>query len=572
MALFSKSKIAALTRFFSKLPGFSKPNKNSIHFLNLAQFCGVLNDNIFKLVIAFLLIDIQGQKSASSILSTVGAVFVIPFLLFSSAAGVLADRFSKQRLLIAMKIAEMSIMTLAIVAFGFKSVWGSYTLLFLLSTHSAMFGPSKYAIISELVPKDIISRANGLITSFTYLGIIIGTFFASFATEITDKNFVVVASFCLLIAAAGFISTFGIQYTPPQGSQKKINLFFLQEIWGTLKFAATRKHLLIAACGSAYFLFIGAFTQLNMIPFAIESLHLSEIYGGYLFLSTALGIAFGSYIAGKASKARVELGLPCISGFAISALLFLLMFFDTNLFTVITILVLLGIFGGLFIVPFDSFVQVHSPDEKRGQVIAANNFLSFFGVLVASFALFFYSQVLEISSAAGFGITGLITFFLSLLMFSRLSDLAIPFAARKLLKPFIRPRVSNHELLDHHPGAIIVLKNASWIKALLLCSVAPKVHLLIPRGASRPFPWFNWVFYSIQLVPSDPTLSPLLKAAKELASDDVNPCLFVKQDRLPETLEPASKLLSFFKLGADQLIYADIKFSHPKTTITFTKE
>ena len=322
MALLKKTSwISGFGNFLSKLPGFSRPDKHSLHFLNIAQFMGVLNDNIFKLVIAFFLIDIQGPEHASVILAIIGAIFVIPFLLFSSSAGVLADRHSKQRLMMIFKGIEMVTMILAMLAFGFKSVWGCYTLLFLLSTHSAMFGPSKYAIITELVPKEKVSSANGLITSFTYLAVILGTFLASFLTDITNRDYVIVAAFCFLVAATGFISTFGIRRTPPQGSDKKLNFLFVREIYHTLVFCYSRKHLLMAVCGSAYFLFIGAFVQLNIIPFAISELHLSEVSGGYLFLSTAFGIAIGAYIGGKVSKKRVELGLSCFAGIFISAFL-----------------------------------------------------------------------------------------------------------------------------------------------------------------------------------------------------------------------------------------------------------
>src|SRR5205807_1874922 len=103
-----------------------------------------------------------------------------------------------------------------------KITWAPYVLLFILSTHSATFGPSKYGIIPEIVPKDKISRANGLITSFTYLAIILGTFLASFITDITNRNFILVGGFCLLIAIAGLITALRIQYTPARGISKSI--------------------------------------------------------------------------------------------------------------------------------------------------------------------------------------------------------------------------------------------------------------------------------------------------------------------------------------------------------------
>src|SRR5690349_16431431 len=113
---------------------FSRKGAHSLAMLNITQFLGVVNDNIFKLVMSFLLIDTLGKAMASPILSATGAIYVIPFLLFSSSAGILADRFSKQKLLIIMKIAEMAIMACAYFAFTHVSVVACYALLFLLST------------------------------------------------------------------------------------------------------------------------------------------------------------------------------------------------------------------------------------------------------------------------------------------------------------------------------------------------------------------------------------------------------------------------------------------------------
>jgi acyl-[acyl-carrier-protein]-phospholipid O-acyltransferase/long-chain-fatty-acid--[acyl-carrier-protein] ligase len=547
-----------MSNFLSNVPGFSKPDKHSIHFLNIAQFMGVLNDNIFKLVISFLLIAILGQSYASTIMAISGAIFVIPFLLFSSTAGMLADRFSKQRLMMIMKVVEMIIMLLAMLAFALKSMWASYSLLFILASHSAMFGPSKYAIIAELVPQEKVSSANGLITSFTYFGVIIGTFLASFLTQITSRNFVAVAAFGFLIAAIGFISTFGIKKTPAQHSNKKINWLIVSEVVTTLKFCKTKKHLLVAMFGSAYFLFIGAFAQLNIIPFAIYCLHKTDIAGGYLFLCTAIGIAIGAFIGGKASKKRVELGLSCFAGLFIAIFLFLLALFSSDVFTVSSLLVFLGVCGGLFIVPFDSFVQLYSPDEKRGQIIGANNFLSFCGVLVASLALFIFSDVLGLSPAAGFGMIGIVTLLLSLLMISRLSDLALPFIARRILKPFVHVQTENLELLEKNPSAILVLRNGNWTKAFLLLSVAPNVHLLVRQTEKKRFPWFNWAFYSIHLVPSDDGYAPLLGSAKTLSEHGVNPCIMVESPQIPHSL-----------LKGDPLLQVDITTTQSATTISF---
>src|SRR5690606_26772843 len=144
-----------------------------------------------------------------------------------------------------------------------------------------------------------------------------------------------------------------------QNSEKKINPFFLYEIYQTLRMGWKIPHLLPAIYGSSFFLFIGAFTQLNIIPFAMQSLGLSEVGGGYLFLATAVGIAIGAVLAGQLSKDKVEPGISCICGFLIVIFFFLLFFFSDSLSMVIISLACLGICGGAYLIPFDAFLQVN---------------------------------------------------------------------------------------------------------------------------------------------------------------------------------------------------------------------
>ena len=175
------------------------------------------------------------------------------------------------------------------------------------------------------------------------------------------------------------------------------------------------------------FIFIGAFTQLNIIPFAMQSLGLSEVGGGYLFLPTAVGIAIGAVLSGLLSKDKVELGISCICGFFISIFFLLLYFFSSSLSITVIVLGLLGVFGGAYLIPFDSFLQVSTPKEKRGQVIAAGSFFSFIGVLMASFALYFISEKMGFSAASGFFWMALLSLISNIITLGRLSGLFFSF-------------------------------------------------------------------------------------------------------------------------------------------------
>ncbi len=556
----------------------------SFYFLNATQFLGALNDNVFKLLVIYLLINLKGPAAANSILSLAGAIFVIPFLLFSSAAGVLADRFSKRTIVVATKAMELVIMIFGLIAVYFEWEIGAYSALFLMATQSALFGPSKYGIIPELVESKMVSKANGSMTSFTYLAIILGTFLASYIIHVTNKNFVFEAWFCVFIAVVGLLTSFGIGRTAPQGAEKKINPVFLYEIYQTLKFSWKIPHLLPAIYGSSFFLFIGAFTQLNIIPFAMQSLGLSEIGGGFLFLPTAVGIAIGAVLAGQLSKDRVEPGLSCICGFFIVIFFFMLFFFSSSLILTIIVLALLGVFGGGYLIPFDAFLQVNSPDEKRGQVIATANFFSFIGVLMASLALYFFSEELGFSAASGFAWMGVLTLLSNIVITGRLSGLFFPFFVQKILKRFRKLKLASP--LPDPASTVIILQSNSWYDAILLFSCLPRLKILIPDYYMRRFPWFNGLLESVRIIPPEPdirsTLIALFGYAKRFQGQNASVCLFFhKREDSAEIIEAYSKVFDRLKV---QILFAHgkkekipkrflfFRYYQKQITLEFSKE
>ncbi len=528
----------------------------SFYLLNATQFLGALNDNLFKLLVIYLLIHLKGPASANTILSLAGAIFVIPFLLFSSGAGVLADRLSKRTIIVFTKVFELVIMLFGLFAISMEWEVGSYAALFLMAAQSAFFGPSKYGIIPELVQAKLVSKANGSMTSFTYLAIIAGTFLASFITDITDKNFVLEAVFCVVVAIIGLLTSLGITRTEPRGSPKKITPFFLYEIYQTLKSAWKIPHLLPCIFGSSFFLFIGAFTQLNIIPFAMQSLNLSEVGGGYLFLATAVGIAIGAVLSGQLSKDRVEPGISCIAGFFIAIFFLLLFLFSWSLIATIILLILLGVAGGGYLIPFDSYQQINSPDEKRGQVIAASNFFSFVGVLLAAFSLYFVSEKLGFTAASGFAIMGACTLVANFIITGRLSALFFPFFVNKILKRFRRLKLLS-PVPD--PSTVIILHSNSWWDAILLFAYLPKLKILVPDPFCRSFPWFNGWIDSVQIVPPEPetegTLKKLFGRAKKLQEKNTSVCLFFHRRKDSE------QIIASYKKIFGQLQF-NILFAH----------
>jgi len=458
----------ALLSFLSRVS--EKIQFTHFGYLNITQFLGAMNDNIIKLLIVYCFIEVEGKAAGSSILAAVGAIYVIPFLLFSHLAGILADRFSKRQVIIGIKIMEVATMCLTLLAFVFVSKTLAFTGLFLLAAHSALFGPSKYSIVPELVPQEQISRANGLLTSFSYIAIIIGTFLASFLTDLTNRHYILASCFPILFASIGLYTSYHLPKTPPACSRKKNISFFFKDMKITLKKIRRVPSLTTAVISSSFFLFVGSFVQLNTIPFAMQHLNLSDIQGGYLFLLTALGIGIGSILAGRLSGKTIELGLAPLGGLGMVICCFLLDHYATRLHVVVPLIIGIGIFGGFYVVPIDSFIQVASPRANRGQVLAMVNFFGFAGVLLSTAMFYFASNILELAPKHVFSLIGTATCLMLTILAITLAGYVIRFLSFLGTKVFFNFDLKNRELIPLNTPSFFFVPYSFWPWAMVLLS------------------------------------------------------------------------------------------------------
>ncbi|MDX9701867.1 MAG: MFS transporter [Candidatus Auribacterota bacterium] len=388
---------------------------SSFFYLNATQFMGALNDNIFKLLIIFSIINIAGAESAGKVTAVVGMVFVLPFLLFTPVAGVITDRISKRAIIIAVKCWEIIIMATGIIAFYLHLPMMEYIVLFMMSMQSAFFGPSKYGIIPELVEEKDLSRANSYIVTFTFLAIILGSFLGPFLSDMLDGTHYKAAFFCLLVAVAGAICSFMIRKHPLPQPDKLTPLYRFDSIFTILYTYRHQRTLMFSVVASMYFYFIGAFMQLNLIPYGMEILGLTQEKSGYLFLVAAVGIGIGSVIAGKFSKGRIEFGLIPVGamGLAGSIIGLSVVVYPWG---ILSLVLSAGISSGIFIVPIQAYIQYKSPAVHRGKIIAASGFMGWIGILAASLCLYFLRETAGVSSAKSFMPLGILTITLGIFM------------------------------------------------------------------------------------------------------------------------------------------------------------
>lgn len=377
--------------------------------LNLTQFFGAFNDNLFKFALVFLFIQIEGEEKSHEILSLASALFVLPFILLGTPAGQLTDKYSKSRFIILTAILELIVISVAFFGVYYRLKGLSFFLLFMMSVQSALFGPAKYGIIPELVPPQEISRANGVITSSTFLAIIFGSGAASLILDLSGNDYTLLMLIAIMVSTLGVAASFLVPYTPPAKHDTRFDPVISRTVIKALSGMKKTGHVLPAALASAYFLFIASYMQLNMIPFSVESLSLDPTAGGYLFFLTSLGIASGAYAVGIFSAGRVHLDWVAPSCMLVGGALVLLDLLSDHLWLELMLLPLAGFFGGFYQIPIDAYIQVASPKEKRGLYIGTTSLLGFIGVLVSSLLIYGLKEWAGIKADQGFTLMGIVT-------------------------------------------------------------------------------------------------------------------------------------------------------------------
>ena len=504
----------------------------SFDWHNATQFFGALNDNVLRWLIVFFLIGIFGPDKSANVTSMTGIIFVVPFLLFTPWAGVLADRFSKRNIIVITKFVELVLMILGTIMFARGSVVGIYIVLFLMCAQSAFFGPCKYGIIPELVHREQISKANSFIEGLTYLSIVVGTAFAPWLAEAIGRNFTLASLSCIALAMIGFITSTQIEKTPVQSDSTEKQELFFKDIWVTLKQIKGDKDLILAMLASAYFMLLGGFSQMNMIPYGGQVCNYSDTQRGYLFLMAAVGIGLGSWLAGKLSGKTVEFGIVPIGAIMMAVTLIWLGLMPSQASVVadmtaeqtfhpywgiFTLVFLMGIGCGLFIVPLHAFVQIRSPKEIRGKVLAVSSFLGWVGVLLAGLVVRVFSGMWGVPASWMFFGFGILTLALAIFSVVILPDFLIRLFIVVLTKCLYRIRVHGLENIPAEGPALIVSNHVSWADAVVLTATQQRrIRFLMDKQIFK-IKWLNWLFRLARVIPISATDSPkkLVAALRE---------------------------------------------------------
>jgi len=352
------------------------------------QFQGAFSDNALKWLVSFLVLEssISREQRDFLFVLVVPLVFAVPFLIFSIPGGYFADRFSKRSVTMCTKLLELLTMGGATYALWLNRLDLAAVALFFVCMQGALFGPSKYGLLPELLPISKLSWGNGVIELWTLLAAIGGTLAGGFLAHHFRGQQQWSGVFLMGLSLVGFMTSLGISRVPAADAERRYQWNWAKEFVDEIQRMRQDAVLWVAVIANTFFWFLGALLLLNIVLYATDILQVDEARSSYLLAALSLGIGVGSFVAGHASGRKIEMGmiLPGMTGIVLATgALFVP---GLNYEMVMLLLVALGTAAGFFVVPINALIQNRPRPEVKGRVIGAANLLSFGGIALQPLA------------------------------------------------------------------------------------------------------------------------------------------------------------------------------------------
>jgi len=484
------------------------------------QFLGAGNDNIYKNA---LVIFVAYQAAALStidsntLVNLAAGIFILPFVLLSATAGQLADKYEKSRLIRYIKILEIAIMLIGLVGFWQRNLTLLFVALGLMGVHSTLFGPVKYAILPQtLAPRELIG-GNGLVEMGTFVAILLGTILGGLLVAIEPNGAVLAGGAAVIVAVAGWLVSRAIPATPAPAPDLKINWNPFTESWRNLRFAYGNRVVWLSMLGISWFWFYGA-TLLTQFPnFAKNVLGGDEHVVTLLLALFSIGIGVGSLLCERLSGHKVELGLVPFGSIGLTVFAVDLWFATRGMhasglagvgtflaapahWRVVADLVLIGLFGGFYIVPLYALIQERSAPSHRSRIIAANNIMNaVFMVTSAGLAIALLGAGVSIPGL--FLVTGILNAVVAFYIYGLVPEFLMRFVAWLLIHTVYRVTEEGLQHVPEEGPCIVVCNHVSYVDAIVIAASVRRPMRFIMDHRIFEVPVLNWLFRTLRAIP-----------------------------------------------------------------------
>jgi 1-acyl-sn-glycerol-3-phosphate acyltransferase len=486
------------------------------------QFLGALNDNVFKnaLVILFAFGAAAHALSADVLVNVAGGIFVLPFFLFSATAGQLADKLEKTRIIRAVKLLEIGIMSVGAVGFAFRSAPLLLTALFLMGTHSALFGPVKFSILPQHLPEEELVAGNALVEMGTFVAILLGTVLGGVLVAIPGVGPALASAVTIALAVTGWLASRWIPGAPAPDPTMRIRWNPVVETWRLVGFAREVPSVWLSILGISWFWFYGAFLLAQFPALGRDVLGGDEHVVTLLLSVFSVGVGVGCLLCDRLSGDVVELGLVPLGalGLTVAALdlahaagvargaadrLAVVDFVaSVRHWRVALDLAGIGGAGGLFIVPLLAFVQQRSDPVHRSRIIAANNVVNA-ALMVLAAAAGVALRTSGVSVPAMILLMAVLNAAVGLYVFTAAPEFLVRLLVWLLVHTVYRVEPQGLEHLPRRGAAVVVANHASVVDALVIVSVSRRPIRFVMDQRIYRIPVLHFVLRAGRAIPID---------------------------------------------------------------------
>ncbi len=486
------------------------------------QFSGAANDNVFKFAFTVMVtyqLSVSWLPPAMAGL-VIGALFILPFLLFSATAGQLTDKYDKTAMIRFVKNLEIGIMLMA--AFGFSTDNIAVLLLctFLMGLHSTLFGPVKFAYLPQVLSERELTGGNGMVEMGTFVAILLGNIAGGLLVAIPEVGHRDVAIACVALALVGRVIAGYIPAAPATDPGLKINWNPISETWRNLKLAHGNLVVFRSLLGISWMWFFGAVFLSQFPSLAKEVLHGNEQVASALLVVFSIGIGTGSLLCEVLSKRHVEIGLVPLGAIGMSIFAIDLYFASRGLpaseimglgaflaqpahWRVLADLGALSLFAGLYSVPMYALIQLRSQPTHRARIIAANNILNAL-FMIASSVIAGLLLKSNFTIPQIFLFTGLANAVVAFYIFMLVPEYLLRFVAWMLSHFVYRFKVTGDDNIPTTGAAILACNHVSFVDAVLLMAASPRpIYFLMDHNIFK-VPVLGWLFRLAKAIPIAP--------------------------------------------------------------------
>lgn len=524
--------------------------------LFMVQLLGAFHDMLFRsaliISVTFGLLDYQGD-SLSLMPTIVAGVAILPFFLFSSIAGQLADKYDRSFLVKVIKGGEIVVILLAIYGLWISSFSIMLAALFLTLLQSTLFGPIKYSLIPIYLPGNQIITGNALVEASTFLSILVGTALGGILVRMPHYGTALLGTVMLLSVVSSWVISLRLPKTEPAEPSLKLNWNLYKETLAIIRYAASDRVIFLAIIGISWFWVIGSVMLTEIALYGKQFIGDNESIAIIFMFMFTTGVGLGSYVCNMLQRGQIDARLVPVGAIVTTVFIIDLvlasyhindagLIFDTlKQFLRSTVglrvcfdLLMIAVGTGVCMVPLYAIVQTQADPKHCSRVIAANNVMNAFFMVVS---------VLITLVLKTFGVSLLNIFLavaiMNLFMAHRLSILVpesiLQLFLQMLFKLFYRIEIKGMENFHKAGDRVLIIGNhISFIDAAIIFAFIPaKLSFAIYTFYINKW-WIRLIRGNTHLLPIDPTNPMSVKQLVELIRSGKK-CVIFPEGRLTVT-------------------------------------